>query len=54
MTSSQTATWLNWARSLPDELIRARPVLSVWYAYALLGSGELEAAEARLTDAERG
>ena len=51
--SSQTATWLNWARALPDELIRSRPVLSVWYACALLGSGELEAAEARLTDAER-
>ena len=51
--SSQTATWLNWARALPDELVRARPVLSVWYAYALLGSGELEAAEARLRDAER-
>ena len=28
-------------------------MLSVWYAYALLGSGELEAAEARLKDAER-
>lgn len=53
VTSSQTAMWLNWARSLPDELIRARPVLSVWHAYALLGTGELEAAETRLTDAER-
>lgn len=53
VTGSHTAIWLKWARSLPDELIRARPVLSVWYAYALLGTGELEAAEARLTDAER-
>ena len=51
--SSQTATWLGWVRALPDELVRARPVLSVWYAYALLGRGEMEAAEARLTDAER-
>jgi LuxR family maltose regulon positive regulatory protein len=51
--SSQTATWLGWVRALPDELIHARPVLSVWYAYALLGSGEMEAAEARLTDAEQ-
>jgi LuxR family transcriptional regulator, maltose regulon positive regulatory protein len=50
---SQSAIWLNWVRELPDELIRARPVLSVWHAYALLGSGELEAAEARLVDAER-
>ncbi|PKQ19237.1 MAG: helix-turn-helix transcriptional regulator [Actinobacteria bacterium HGW-Actinobacteria-6] len=53
VTGSHTAIWLKWARSLPDELIRARPVLSVWYAYAMLGTGELEAAEARLTDAER-
>jgi len=53
VTASQTATWLKWATSLPDELIRARPVLSVWHAYALLGTGDLEAAEARLRDAER-
>ena len=52
-TGSQTATWLDWARALPDELIRARPGLSVCYAYALLGRGEIEAAEIRLTDAER-
>jgi LuxR family maltose regulon positive regulatory protein len=51
--SSQTATWLSWTRALPDELIRSRPALGVWFAWALLGSGELEAAEARLRDAER-
>jgi LuxR family maltose regulon positive regulatory protein len=28
-------------------------VLSIWYAYALLGRGDLEAAQARLKDAER-
>jgi LuxR family maltose regulon positive regulatory protein len=50
---SQAATWLKWARTLPVEMIRARPVLSAWYACALLGSGELEAAEACLRDAER-
>ena len=49
----QAATWLGWARALPDELVRARPVLSVAYAWALLNGGELEAAEARLGDAER-
>jgi LuxR family maltose regulon positive regulatory protein len=37
----------------PDELVRARPVLSVASAWALLDSGELEAGEARLQDAER-
>ncbi len=49
----QSATWLGWLRALPDELIRARPVLSVGYAWALLDGGELEASEARLQDAER-
>ena len=51
--SIQPATWLGWVKTLPDELVHARPVLNVWYAYALLGSGEMEAAEARLKDAER-
>jgi LuxR family maltose regulon positive regulatory protein len=40
-------------KALPDELVRARPVLSVSYAWAFLNAGQLEAAEARLRDAER-
>ena len=48
-----TVTELGWLKALPDELIRFRPVLSVDYAYALFGGGELEAVEARLRDAER-
>ena len=51
--SIQITTWLGWVKTLPDELTHARPVLNVWYAYALLGRGEMEAAEARLKDAER-
>jgi len=51
--SFQLATWLNWVKALPDELVRTRPVLSVGYAWALLDGGEMEAAEARLRDAER-
>jgi len=51
--SYQSATWLGWVKALPDELVRARPVLSVGYACALLYGGELEAGEARLRDAER-
>jgi LuxR family maltose regulon positive regulatory protein len=51
--SIQPTTWLGWVKTLPKELVHARPVLNVWYAYALLGSGELEAAESRLKDAER-
>jgi LuxR family maltose regulon positive regulatory protein len=51
--SIQQATWLGWVKTLPEALVHARPVLNVWYAYVLLGRGELEAAEARLKDAER-
>ncbi len=51
--SIQSVTWLGWVKTLPEELIRARPVLNVWYAYALLGRGEMEAAESRLKDAEQ-
>jgi len=49
--SYQSSTWLGWVKTLPDELVRLRPVLTVWYAYALVGSGDLEAAETRLKDA---
>jgi LuxR family maltose regulon positive regulatory protein len=49
----QSAVWLGWAKALPDDLVRARPVLSVGYAWALLNDGELEAGVARLRDAER-
>ena len=38
----QEATLRGWVEALPDDLIRARPVLSVNYAGALLLSGELE------------
>ena len=51
--SRRSATWLGWVQALPDQLVRARPVLSVGYAWALLAGRELEAAEARLQDAER-
>jgi len=52
-SSFQTAAWLGWVKALPNEMIRARPVLSTQYAWALLMGGELEASEARLLDAER-
>src|SRR5947207_11412153 len=40
--SRQEATVLGWLKALPDELVRARPVLSVHYAGALLLHGVLE------------
>ena len=51
--SFQSSTWLSWVKALPDVLIRARPVLSVGYAWALLDGGELEASEAHLQAAKR-
>src|SRR5450755_4109350 len=51
--SRQEARVLGWLKVLPDELVRARPVLSVHYAGALLLNGVLEGVEARLRDAEQ-
>jgi LuxR family maltose regulon positive regulatory protein len=49
---SEIATFLNWMEMLPDELVRARPLLCVFHAGALLwGSRPLDAIEARLRDA---
>ncbi|MGE0158644.1 MAG: LuxR C-terminal-related transcriptional regulator [Gemmatimonadales bacterium] len=51
--SHAAARWLEMVKALPDEVVRARPVLSMGYAWALLNSGELEASETRLEDVER-
>ena len=50
--SFQAATWLNWVQKLPDEFIINRPMLCIGYAWALLDTGQLEAVEPRLQDAE--
>jgi LuxR family maltose regulon positive regulatory protein len=49
----QDATRRQWLEALPDEVIRARPVLSNAYAGSLLVRGETEGVEGRLEDAER-
>ncbi|MEZ4711263.1 MAG: LuxR C-terminal-related transcriptional regulator [Caldilineaceae bacterium] len=41
-----------WLEAIPDELIHARPVLTIGYAWELLNGGEFEGAEAWLQDAE--
>jgi LuxR family maltose regulon positive regulatory protein len=51
--SYQSGLWLSRVKALPDAVVRVRPVLSLGYAWALLNSGELEAAEPRLRDVER-
>ena len=42
-----------WLQALPDDAVRRSPVLSVFYGYMLMASGDLDAVEPRLDDAER-
>lgn len=49
--SGMEATWLGWVKQLPDEIVRARPVLNVYYAFGLLPAAP-DAAGARLDQAE--
>jgi LuxR family transcriptional regulator, maltose regulon positive regulatory protein len=49
----QEAKLRGWFEVLPGEVVRVRPVLSVYFAGALLIGGELEGVEGRLRDAER-
>ncbi len=51
--SSQEATLYGWLKALPDDVVRQRPVLSVNHAFTSFGREGLDAAEARLKDAER-
>ena len=43
---------LSWMRSLPEPVVRRSPVLSIVSAWSLLMSGDLDAMESRLDDAE--
>ena len=49
----QEATILRWLHRLPDEVVRARPVLAIGFVGALMASNEFEGVEDRLRDAER-
>ena len=49
----QEAMLLGWLKALPDNTVRRSPVLSVFYGYMLMDSGDLDAFEPRLDDAER-
>jgi len=50
----ELATLLRWVEALPDDLVRSRPDLSRFCAWALLFAGQVEALEPRLQDVERG
>ncbi|MEM9009229.1 MAG: LuxR C-terminal-related transcriptional regulator [Cyanobacteria bacterium P01_F01_bin.86] len=49
----QNTTWTEWVQTLPDELVRTRITLSIGMAWELPFSGQLQAAEDRLKDADR-
>ncbi|MBT7155634.1 MAG: helix-turn-helix transcriptional regulator [Deltaproteobacteria bacterium] len=51
--SFQTTAWLGLVKSLPDEMVRCRPVLCAGYGLALMSNGQYEAGETRLKEAER-
>ncbi len=46
------ATLLGWFEALPDDLVRSRPRLCLYHAWALLSTVQLDAGEQRLRDAE--
>src|SRR5262249_38277745 len=50
----QISTVLGWMNILPESLVRTHPFLCVSYAHLLTVIDQLEAAELRLQDAERG
>ncbi|CAG0946460.1 serine/threonine-protein kinase PknK [Anaerolineae bacterium] len=52
-TSFQSAAWLGWAKKLPEDVIRVRPVLSTQMAMSFIDAGEPESSESYLQDAER-
>jgi LuxR family maltose regulon positive regulatory protein len=52
-TSYRSVTWLGWAKTLPEELVRSRPVLSTACGWASLDTGNLKAAEICFQNAER-
>lgn len=49
----QDAMLVGWLKALPDDVVRRSPVLSVFYGHMLMLSGDLDAVEPRLDDAER-
>ena len=48
----QDGLLLTWVRSLPESVVRQSPVLCILSSWSLLMSGDLDAAESRLDDAE--
>lgn len=50
--SYQSASWFTWAKQLPKNIILARPVMCLGYAWALLNQGDFQNTETYLQHAE--
>jgi LuxR family maltose regulon positive regulatory protein len=50
----EDAVLIGWLTRMPSDVVRRSPVLSAFSAWTMLVAGDLEAAEHRLEDAERG
>ena len=48
----EVMTLLSWLRALPEEAMRGRPLLLIWYAAALMLAGRLDGVEHLLAQAE--
>jgi LuxR family maltose regulon positive regulatory protein len=53
MDHGELTTLVKWLDALPGKLVRSRPWLCVFYAWTLVYTGQLDAVEAWLRDAER-
>ena len=53
MERGEVMTLLGWFQALPDEVVRARPQLCLEYGWPLILTGQLEAAESYLAQAEQ-
>ncbi|NKQ37809.1 MAG: helix-turn-helix transcriptional regulator, partial [Chloroflexi bacterium] len=49
----QISAWLNWVKSLPEEIIRIRPVLLADYGWALIELGEMTDGATFMQEAEQ-
>jgi LuxR family maltose regulon positive regulatory protein len=52
LNSGEVTTLLNWLKALPDEVVRVRPQLCLTYGWVLILTGQLDAAESYLGQAE--
>lgn len=53
MRRHQPHRLIEWAKDLPEQIVRSMPVLSTYYAMAIQGMGDLEGSSSFLDDAER-